>query len=57
MMTRNLTKDKMLFCSLFGLCPEPLAIAYDIKSEQTIVSNNLNFHRDTVDIFQKTFYV
>ena len=57
MMTRNLTEDKMLLCSLLGLCPEPLAIAYDSRSEQIIVSNNLYFHRDIVDIFQKTFYI
>ena len=57
MMTRNLTEDKILLCSLLGLCPEPLAIAYDSRSEQVIVSNNLSFHKDTVDIFQKTFYI
>ena len=57
MLTRNLTEEKVLLCSLLGLCPEPLAIAYDSRSEQVIVSNNLYFHRDTVDIFQKTFYI
>lgn len=55
-MTRNLTEDKILLSAQEGLSPEPLAIAYDCRADQIVTSNNLYFRRDTVDIFQKSFY-
>lgn len=57
MMSRNLSEDKILLSTIEGLSPEPLAIAFDRNSEQIMVSNNLYFQRDTVAIFQKTFYI
>ena len=57
MMTRDLAEDTVLLSIHNGMSPDPLAIAYDYNSDQIIISTNVYIHRDTVTVFQKSFYI
>ena len=57
MMSRDMSSDKILLSLQEGLSPDPLAIAYDRNSDQMIVSSSVYFHRETVAVFQRSFYV
>ena len=57
MMTRDLTDDIAIVSIQNGMHPYPLAIAYDSDSDQIIISNKLYFHKGTVSVFQKSFYI